>query len=341
VSSIEEFIARLPKAELHVHLEGTVDPATLWTLAERHRTPLFQAGRGALKEVYGTGDFTSFLGAFKVICQHLQEPEDYELITHNALRRLAQQNVLYAEVILSAGVILRKQQDLSGCMEGIEAGYRRAREDFGIRAQWIFDAVRHFGPEAALEVAQAAASLQDRGVVGFSIGGDERREPPESFRDVFAYARSKGLRLTAHAGETAGPESVWAALRLWVVERIAHGLMAADDPDLVSHLVETQIALDVSVTSNVRTGCLRQAAEHPVRQYFDRGLLVTLNSDDPALFETDLNQEYLLAHRVFGFEREELTRLAENSFRAAFLPADEKADFLAAFPAAARLEAAG
>jgi adenosine deaminase/aminodeoxyfutalosine deaminase len=341
VSSIEEFIASLPKAELHVHLEGTVDAATLWTLAERHRTPLFQAGRESLANLYRSGDFTAFLQAFKTVCEHVRDPEDYELITYNALRRLAEQNVLYAEVILSAGVMLWKGEDLRSCLDGIEAGYRRAREESGIRAQWIFDAVRHFGPEAALEVAKAAASLQDRGVVGFSIGGDERREPPESFRDVFAYARSKGLRLTAHAGETAGPESVWAALRLWGVERIGHGLTAAADPDLVAHLAETQIALDVSVTSNVRTGCLRQAAEHPVRQYFDRGLLVTLNSDDPALFETDLNQEYLLAHRVLGFEREDLKRLAENSFRAAFLPADEKADFLAAFPAAARLEAAG
>ncbi|MGH9782804.1 MAG: adenosine deaminase family protein, partial [Terriglobia bacterium] len=140
------------------------------------------------------------------------------------------------------------------------------------------------------------------------------------------------------AGEAAGPESVWAALRLWGVERIGHGLTAAADPDLVAHLAETQIALDVSVTSNVRTGCVREAALHPLRQYFERGLLVTLNSDDPALFGTDLNQEYLLAHRALGFEREDLARLAENSFRAAFLPPGDKADFLAAFPAAARVD---
>jgi adenosine deaminase/aminodeoxyfutalosine deaminase len=331
-SSIEAFIARLPKAELHVHLEGMVDPATLWTLAERHRTPLYQAGRGALEEVYGTGDFTSFLGAFKVVCEHLREPEDYELVTYNALRRLAGQNVRYAEVFLSAGVMLWKGEDLRSSFEGIEAGYRRAREEFGIRAQWIFDAVRHFGPEAALDVAKAAASLRDRGVIGFSIGGDERREPPESFREVFAYARREGLRLTGHAGETKGPESVWAALRLWGVERIGHGLTAASDPDLVAHLAETQIPLDVSVTSNVRTGCLRRAAEHPVRQYFDRGLLITLNSDDPALFGTNLNQEYVLAHRVLGFTPEELERLAQNSFRAAFLPPVEKGSYLASFP---------
>ena len=338
---MEEFIAGLPKAELHLHLEGTVDAATLWDLAERHRTPLYQAGREALATLYRTEDFTTFLQAFKTVCEHVRAPEDYELVTYNALRRLAEQNVRYAEVILSAGVMLRKEQDVQSCFEGVEAGYRQAREEFGIRAQWIFDAVRHFGPEAALAVAKAAASLRERGVVGFSIGGDERQVPPESFREVFAYARGEGLRRTAHAGETAGPESVWAALRFWGVERIGHGLTAAADPQLVEHLAETQIPLDMSVTSNVRTGCVRDAALHPLRQYFDRGLLVTLNSDDPALFGTDLNQEYLLAHRLFGFEREDLTRLAENSFRAAFLPPEEKASFLAEFAAAARSEAAG
>ena len=339
VSSIEEFIARLPKAELHVHLEGTVDPATLWKLAERHRTPLFQAGREALANLYSTGDFTAFLQAFKTVCEHLRTPQDYELITYNALRRLAEQNVRYAEVMVSAGVILRKQQNLRSCMEGIEAGYRQAREDFGIRAQWIFDAVRHFGADAVRAVAEAAASFKDRGGVGFGIGGDERQAPAELFGEAFAYARNEGLRLTAHAGETAGPESVWAALRVLGVERIGHGLTAAGDPELVEHLAEMQIPLDVSMTSNVRTGCVREAALHPVRRYFDRGLLVTLNSDDPALFGTDLNQEYLLAHRVLGFEREDLKRLAENSFRAAFLPPQEKEDLLAGLPAA-RSEAA-
>lgn len=339
MASIEEFICGLPKAELHLHLEGTVEPATLWKLAERHRTPLYQAGRQALENLYHTEDFTGFLQAFKTVCEHLRTPEDYEVITYNALRRLAEQNVRYAEILVSAGVILWKQQDLRRCFEGVEAGYRRAREESGIRAQWIFEAVRQFGAEAALAVAQAAAWLRGRGVVGFSIGGDERQAPPELFRKVFAYARSEGLLLTAHAGEAAGPESVWSALRMLNVERIGHGLTAAADAALVGHLAEKQVPLDVCVTSNVRTGCLSQASLHPLRTYFDKGLLVTLNSDDPALFGAELNQEYLLAHRLFGFNREELSRLAQNSFRAAFLPPEDKALFLAAFPASIRYAA--
>jgi len=333
MSSIEEFVAGLLKAELHLHLEGAVDAETLWTLAGRHQTPLFQAGRGALEALYRTGDFTSFLQAFKVVCEHIRGRDDYELITYNVLRRLAEQNVRYTEIMVSAGVILWKGQPLRSCMEGVAAGYERAREDCGIRAQWIFDAVRQFGPDAALAVAEEAAALQDLGVVGFSIGGDERQLPAESFRDAFTFARDSGLRLAGHAGEAAGPESVWDALRIWGVERVGHGLTAAGDPLLVRHLAAEQIPLDMSVTSNVRTGCLSGAEMHPLRRYFDEGLLVTLNSDDPALFGTDLSQEYLLAHRMFGFGPDELTRLAENSFRAAFLPPDEKASFLAPFRA--------
>jgi aminodeoxyfutalosine deaminase len=331
VSSIEEFIARLPKAELHLHLEGTVDSATLWTLAERHRTPLFEAGREAVDALYQTSDFTKFLEAFKTVCQHLREPEDYELITYAAIERLAQHKVLYAEIMVSAGVILWKEQDLRGVMEGIDAGYRRAREKFGVRAQWIFDGVRHFGAEAVRAVAEAAVALRDWGVIGVGIGGDERRGPAELFGETFAYARGEGLRLTAHAGEACGPESVWAALRVLEVDRIGHGLTAAQDPQLLDYLAERQIPVELNVTSNVRTACLSESSLHPIRRYFDEGLLVTLNSDDPALFGIDLTHEYLLAHRLFGFTPEELIRLAENSFRAAFLPADEKASYLAAF----------
>jgi adenosine deaminase/aminodeoxyfutalosine deaminase len=331
MSSIEDFVAALPKAELHLHLEGTVDAPTLWVLAERHRTALFEAGRGAVDTLYRTSDFTRFLEAFKIVCEHLRDAEDYELITYNALRRLAEQNVVYAEIMVSAGVILWKGQDLRSVMEGVESGYARARQDFGIRAQWIFDGVRHFGVDAVRAVADAALSLRGFGVIGLGIGGDERRGPAECFGEIYAYSRGEGLRLTAHAGEACGPESVWAAIRVLGVDRIGHGLTAAQDRRLVEHLAEMQIPVELNVTSNVRTGCLAEPALHPVRRYFDEGLLVTLNSDDPALFGADLNQEYVLAHRLFSFTRQELTRIAENSFRAAFLPDDEKASYLAAF----------
>ena len=331
MSSTEEFIAGLPKAELHVHLEGSVEPETLLKLARRHDSPLAAGGGKQLQALYATRDFGGFLQAFRAVCQLLQTPEDYELITYNALSRLARQNVRYAEVTLSAGVVLWKGENLPSSFEGIEAGARRAQEEFGIRVKWIFDVVRQFSLELAEAVLREAVRLQDRGVVGIGIGGDEQQAAPELFREVFVNARKEGLRRTAHAGETVGPVSVWGALEALDAERISHGLTADDDPRLVEHLAERQIPVDICLTSNVRTGSLAELSNHPVRRYFNQGLLISLNTDDPALFGTNLNREYLLAQEVFGFSREELTRLAEDSFQAAFLTPEEKQSFLAAF----------
>lgn len=314
-----DFIASLPKAELHLHLEGTVEPDTLWELALRQRSPLASAGREAVSRLYSTSDFSSFLQAFKTICEHLRQPEDYETVAYAALRKLAQQNVRYAEITLSVGVILWKREEPSVAFEGIQQACRRAQQDFGIRTQWIFDAVRQFGAEKAMEVVRHAVRLRDCGVVAFGIGGDEGKGPAELFRDVFAFARGEGLRITVHAGETAGPESIWAALNTLGAERIGHGLTAIQDPVLINYLAEKQIPVEICLSSNVRTCCVADITQHPLRQYFDRGLAVSLHTDDPALFATDLNREYLLARDVFGFTNEELKQLAKNSLEAAFV----------------------
>ena len=331
---MDDFIARLPKAELHLHLEGMVGPRTLRRLAERHGTPLGATGVAAgeaIDRLYSTRDFRAFLDAFKTVCQHLRSPEDYEFITYEALRQLAGQNVRYAELTLSAGVILWMGGSVAESFAGVAEASRRAREDFGIRTAWIFDAVRQFGTESAMEVVSHAARLQDRGVVGFGIGGDERKAPAELFREVFATARSEGLRLTVHAGETAGPESIWGALEELGAERIGHGLTAAEDPRLVDYLIEKQIPVEICLTSNLRTGCLDELQRHPLRRYFDRGMAVVLNTDDPALFGTDLNREYRLAREIFGFTDKELAELARASFRAAFLSPRDRDAYLSGF----------
>jgi adenosine deaminase/aminodeoxyfutalosine deaminase len=329
--SLEQFIAALPKAELHVHLEGCVDSDTLWELALRQHSPLLAAGRAALDVPYAGRGFPGFIEVFQTVCLHLQEPSDYEFITCAALRRLAAQNILYAEMLFSAGVVQRRGQDLDAVFAAMEAGAQQAQQECGIRVRWIFDAVRHWGPELAWPVVRSAASLRDRGVVAFGLGGDEARGPAEWFREIFQYARNAGLRLHAHAGELAGPESVWSALNDLGAERIGHGLTAARDPHLVHHLAERQVPVEICLTSNRCTGGIAELSEHPLRRYFDEGLHVSLHSDDPALFRTDLNREYLLAHRVFDFSADELRRLAMNSFEAAFLPEDEKRSYLAAF----------
>lgn len=317
-------IRSLPKAELHLHLEGSVTPTTLVELRSRYGKESTLADAEAL---YQYKDFLGFLMAFKALTEDLQAPEDYELIAYRLMEKLKADNVLHAEVYVSVGVCLWRKQDFHTIFEGIERGRERGERDFGISVLWIFDAVRQFGAGAAQEVFELAARYRDRNVVGVGIGGDEQKAPPELFRDAYAYAVGQGLRLTAHAGESAGPESIWGALNLGV-ERIGHGLTAYQDPELIEELATRQIPVEICLTSNLRTGCCGKISEHPVRRYFDQGLMLTLNTDDPAMFSTSLTKEYELAQSEFGFSDEHLRELARNSFEASFLPPEKKLNFL-------------
>lgn len=331
IPRLSHFITTLPKAELHLHLEGSIDPQTLLELRKRH------GKTGTLaeaQELYRYPDFTSFLMAFKTVTEDLQTPEDYELITYRLMSKLKAENVLHAEVYVSVGVCLWRKQDFPAIFEGLERGRIRGERDFGISLLWIFDAVRQFGAEKAQPVAELAARYRGASVVGFGIGGDERQGAPEVFRDVYAYAADQGLRLTAHAGETAGPGSIWGALNIRA-ERIGHGFTAAQDPELVEELSTRQVPVEICLTSNLRTGVCASLAEHPLRNYFDQGVMVTLNTDDPAMFGTSLNREYQLAQLNFGFTDEHLRELARNSFEASFLPAEKKLGFLDLFDSAA------
>lgn len=325
------FIRQLPKAELHLHLEGAVEPATLLELRKLQGDP---ATLAEVEALYSYNDFQSFLMAFKAVSAYLRGPNDYEFITYRLMQRLKEENVLHAEVYVAVGVSLYRKQDFAAIFEGLERGRSRGARDFGVSLLWIFDATRHFGVEEAQKVFELAARYRDRHVVGIGIGGDEVKAPPELFRGVYAYAADHGLRLTAHAGETGPPESIWGALNLHA-ERIGHGLTAAQDPDLIDELGQRQIPIELCITSNLRTGVCKSAAEHPAKNYFDQGLMVTLNTDDPALFRTTLSREYQLAQETFGFTDEHLRELARNSFEASFLPAERKLELLSLFDAAA------
>ncbi|HYX70750.1 MAG TPA: adenosine deaminase [Terriglobales bacterium] len=320
------FILALPKAELHLHLEGAVEPATLLELSQRHGGRLHPADVEAL---YRYSDFPGFLAAFKTVTDYLRTPEDYELITWRLMERLKSENVVHAEVYISVGVVQWRGLDFDPIFEGLERGRARGEKEFGVSLLWIFDAVRHFGPEAAEHVLDQAIRHRQRHVAGIGIGGDEQRAAPEVFREVYARAREAGLRRTAHAGESAGPESVLGALDALGAERIGHALNAWHDRELVARLGRQQVPLELCPTSNLRTGCCKALEQHPLRQYFDQGLLVTLNSDDPAMFQTSLAREYALAQQAFGFRDEELRTLARNSFQASFLPEAQKQNFLA------------
>lgn len=318
------FIQSLPKAELHLHLEGAVTPETLLELRIRHGKSSTLAEAQA---IYQYADFTGFLMAFKNLTEDLQSPDDYELITYRLMEQLKTQNVLHAEVYVSVGVCLWRKLDFEAIFEGLERGRARGEVDFGVSLLWIFDAVRQFGTEAAQKVFELATQFRDRNVVGIGIGGDEKKAPPEMFREQYAYAAAQGLRRTVHAGEYAGPESIWGALNLGA-ERIGHGLTANQDPELVEELSQRQVPIEICLSSNLRTACCARIQDHPVRQYFDHGLMLTLNTDDPAMFGTTLNREFELAQSEFGFSDEHLRELTRNSFEASFLPADRKLAFL-------------
>ncbi len=322
------WLRRLPKAELHLHLEGTVSPETLVELSLRHDgEPLTLEQSRAL---YHYTNFSGFMMAFKAVAERLRTPDDYELITYRMLEHLAEQGVVHAEVYVSVGVVYYwKRADFDPLFAGMERGRERGERDFGVSLYWIFDAARQFGPEEAAKVFRRAADLRASypSIIGIGIGGDERHTGAEPFRALYAEARKAGLRLTAHAGETIGPEGIWASLNIGA-ERLGHVLSAIDDLELMTVLAERQIPIEICVSSNLRTGCCPSVDLHPLRSYFDSGLMVTLNSDDPAMFESDLEQEYQLAHRAFGFTLEQLRELAANSIEASFLPPEQKVMFL-------------
>ena len=293
----------MEKAELHVHLEGSIEPETLMAIDPSVSREEIEAN------LYGR-TFDEFLRGYIWLIQRLRTPEHYAIATRHLLERLAAQEVTYAEITLSAGVVLWKEQDLAAVYDAVWRESQRSR----VQTFWIVDAVRHFGAEPGRRVAEFAVARREDGVIAFGIGGDEARGPAEWFRDIFAYARDGGLHLVCHAGETTGPESVWAALEIGA-ERIGHGIASARDPALLAELAAKNVALEVCITSNVCTGAAASLEEHPVRQLYEAGVSIVLNTDDPAFFRTTLNREYDLARDVFGLPVQEL---AANSFRFAF-----------------------
>jgi adenosine deaminase/aminodeoxyfutalosine deaminase len=331
---IPTWLLHLPKAELHLHLEGTILPETLLELSRRHDPEPLTLEQ--IRQLYIYKDFLGFMDAFKAVSSRLRGPDDYELITYNMVRDLAAQGIVHAEVYISFGIIYYwKNTAVEPFVEAIERARIRAERDFGTTIYWIIDAVRHFGAEEAQKVFRKTAELRKihPSIVGIGIGGDEARGAAGLFRESYAEAKAAGLRLTAHAGETGGPvngpASIWAALNIGA-ERIGHALAAQHDDDLMRVLSERQIPLELNLTSNIRTGCCPAYDQHPLRRYFDEGLMITLNSDDPPMFGSNLLNEYILAQELFDFSLEQMRELAANSVEASFLPPDRKLKLLAA-----------
>ena len=314
-------IDSLPKAELHLHLEGAIQPATALALMARYGV---RATEQEVRQRYAFRNFPEFLETFKWLTSFLREPQDYALAATQLAEQLLAQNVVYAEVTLSVGVMLLRRQRPEASFEAV----LRATEPFerrGLRLRWIFDAVRQFGAEAAMAVVESARSCASNAIVAFGIGGDELQVPTAAFRAVYERASEIGLHLLMHAGEVGGPEKIREAIELLGVERIGHGIAAIHDPALMDLLAERKIPLEICPQSNIRTGALaRQLArddvrieEHPLPALFRHGIPVVLSTDDPVLFDTTLRGEYALAARM-GLQENELEEICSMGFQYAF-----------------------
>jgi aminodeoxyfutalosine deaminase len=318
---LPESVMSLSKAELHLHLEGSIQPGTVCALTARHGVDVTQQ---EVQRRYAYRNFLEFLETFKWVTSFLRDPQDYALITRDLAENLLSQRVVYAEITISIGIMQLRKQRVESNFEAIFAA-AEPFESRGLRIRWIFDAVRQFGPEAAMRVVEAAKRCASKSIVAFGIGGDELSIPTAQLRPVYDQAATLGLYRLIHAGEVGGPEKIREAVELLCVERIGHGIAAAHDLALMDLLADRRIPLEVCPQSNVRTGALalqlRRAdariEDHPLTALFRHGIPIVLSTDDPAMFHTTLLDEYQHAHRL-GMTESELLRMAQMSFDFAF-----------------------
>jgi aminodeoxyfutalosine deaminase len=341
-----EFVQALPKAELHIHLEGAIEPETVLQLAKRHdmldRLPSTEVA--GLREWFTFTDFEHFVKIYLTIQDMLRVPDDFALIAYQLGADMARQNIRYREATFTPYthvVYQDKGLTIQDVLEGLERGRQQAKEEFGVEIRWVFDIHRNlpyqingdgsFNPEPADMTLEFAIAGQDYGVVGLGIGGYEVGAPPEDFEEVFVQAKFAGLLSLPHAGETMGPESVWGSVRELQADRIGHGVRSIEDPKLLELLVDYQIPLEVNPTSNIQLHVYESIEEHPFKKLDDMGIPVTINSDDPPLFNSNLSQEYLLVAEAFGYPPEDLVRLARRAFSVSGVELDVKEKLLVEF----------
>jgi aminodeoxyfutalosine deaminase len=333
------FIAGLPKAELHVHHVGSASPRIVAELAARHPDSTVPADPDALAEYFTFRDFAHFIQVYLSVVELIRDPEDVRLLTYEIARDMARQNVRYAELTITPYSSVKRGIPAAAFMEAIEDARKAAEAEFGTVLRWCFD----IPGEAGLESAEVTCDLTLRhapeGLVSFGLGGPEIGVPRPQFKPYFDRARAAGLRSVPHAGETTGPQTIWDALNDLGAERIGHGTSAAQDPALLAHLAERRIPLEVCPTSNIATRAVATLEEHPIRRMVDAGVLVTVNSDDPPMFGTDLNTEYGVAARLLELDAHGAAELAKNAVEASFMDDTSKAELAAEIDAYAEARA--
>jgi adenosine deaminase len=315
-----DWFERVPKVELHLHIEGAIPLTALWELVKKYGGDREVATPAALEERFRYSDFDHFLETWMWKNRFLRELDDFAFIAEAVARHLRAQNIRYVEAFYSPPDF--DALEVGGITAAMRAGIARVPD---IEIALVADVVRNYGPERAARTLDALAEVRDQGVIGIGIGGSEAPCPPEPFAAVYERARALGFHTTAHAGEGAGPASIWGALRALRVERIGHGTRAAEDPALVAHLAEKRIPLEMCPISNVRTAVVPDLGAHPIRRYVEQGLLVTVNTDDPAMFQTSLAHEYRELQRVYGFTHAEIRALIDDAVEASWLAPEGKA----------------
>jgi adenosine deaminase len=355
LANLPDLIRRAPKSELHLHLRGAMPLAVFTTLLHKYSgdpvarrapehlmawfqqydniTPFLGTRPWSQADVAGllqSQTFNQFLASFCFAGYFVRDDEDLHRLVAGVLEALRAQNVVYAEITVSVKEYLRQGIELASLINCLD----EAAHSPGLRVQWIVDLVRDFGVESGLQLLEDISKFNSPSIVGITIGGSEHLFPPQQFAPLYRAARDKGFRLTIHAGEALGPESVRVALDLGV-ERIGHGVRAIEDPSLVKHLAELGIPLEVCPTSNLRTGIYNSYHEHPVAALFDAGVPITINTDDPTFFQTTLVDEYLHVHST-GLDEPALVQILKNGFRYAFLPGSDIQAYLAGLDNAMR-----
>ncbi|MFI8424453.1 adenosine deaminase [Streptomyces sp. NPDC085479] len=321
MTDLHPFIAGLPKAELHVHHVGSASPRIVSELAARHPDSKVPTDPEALADYFTFTDFAHFIDVYLSVVDLVRTPEDVRLLTFEVARDMARQNIRYAELTITPYSSTRRGIDERAFMAAIEDARKAAEAEFGTVLRWCFDIPGEAGLESAEETARLAVTdgIRPEGLVSFGLGGPEIGVPRPQFKPYFDRARAAGLHSVPHAGETTGPETVWDAIRDLGAERIGHGTSSVRDPELLAYLAERRIALEVCPTSNIATRAVATLDEHPIRAMVDAGVLVTVNSDDPPMFGTDLNTEYAVAARLLELDERGLAALAKNAVEASFL----------------------
>ena len=322
---MRDFIQGLPKAELHVHHVGSASPRVVADLAARYEGATnVPADPERLAEYFTFTDFGHFIELYLSVVDLIRTAEDIRDLTYGVARDMAAQNIRYAELTCTPRSHLRRGIDGMAYLEAIEDAREAAHRDFGLTLKWIFDIPGEAGPEAAADTVALIEARQPEALVGFGLGGPEIGVPRPQFAPYFERALALGLHSVPHAGESTGPETVWDALRHLKAERIGHGTSLVQDRELVDYLGEHRIPIEVCPTSNIATGVVKDLDQHPIRQMVDAGLVVTVNSDDPPMFGTELNREYEVAAKLLGLDENGLAEIAKNAVEASFLDAEGK-----------------